>query len=184
MNVNQNEKLKNYFLYFVMYSIIGWVYEVFLEVVIYRWGFSNRGLLFGPYCPIYGVGAIVFLFTVYKLIENKDKKTRFKMIIPVFLCSAIIATAIELAATYICEYTIGYWPWQTYADYKINFQARIALSPSIRFGIGGVVFLYIIQPFFEIIINKLSDRKRNIIVVVLIAVILIDIIFYVIKNFV
>lgn len=53
--------LKNtakYFLFFVFYSVIGWLYEVFLEVVVYRWGFSNRGVLFGPYCVIYGFGAL------------------------------------------------------------------------------------------------------------------------------
>ena len=47
------KKVQDYFLYFVFYSIIGWIYEVFLEVVVYRWGFSNRGALFGPYCIVY-----------------------------------------------------------------------------------------------------------------------------------
>lgn len=27
------------FLYFMAYAVIGWIYEVFLEVVVYRWGF-------------------------------------------------------------------------------------------------------------------------------------------------
>ena len=180
MDIIKSEKFRNYFLYFVMYSVIGWIYEVFLEVVIYRWGFSNRGLLFGPYSPIYGVGAIVLILTVYRLIENKDRKTKLKMLIPVFLGSALIATAIELAATYICEYTIGYWPWQTYADYKINFQARIALSPSIRFGLGGVLFLYVIQPVFELIVNKMNNRKKALLFFTLLTVIIVDIIFYII----
>ena len=47
-------KIEEYFLYFILYSMIGWFYEVFLEVVVYRWGFSNRGVLFGPYCVVYG----------------------------------------------------------------------------------------------------------------------------------
>ena len=46
------------FLYFMAYAVIGWIYEVFLEVVVYRWGFSNRGFLFGPYLPVYGFGAV------------------------------------------------------------------------------------------------------------------------------
>ena len=41
-------KAEEYFFYFMLYSVIGWIYEVFLEVVVYRWGFSNRGALFGP----------------------------------------------------------------------------------------------------------------------------------------
>ena len=55
--------LSTYYLYFVLYSIIGWIYETFLEVVVYRWGFSPREYLYGPYCPIYGFGALIFLFT-------------------------------------------------------------------------------------------------------------------------
>ena len=69
----------------------------------------------------------------------------------------LIATAIELVTSYVLEAITGSWPWQTYADYKINFQARIALSPSIRFGIGGVLFLYILQPLFEKLTDKMSE---------------------------
>lgn len=64
-------KVRQYYLYFMMYSVIGWLYEVFLEVVVYRWGFSNRGVLYGPYCLIYGVGALVLLFTLRGLQRRK-----------------------------------------------------------------------------------------------------------------
>lgn len=43
----------------------------------------------------------------------------------------IIATLIELGVSYLCEWMLGSWPWQTYDSYKYNFQARMALSPSI-----------------------------------------------------
>ena len=57
-------KTAEYFLYFIMYSVFGWLYEVFLEVVVYRWGFSNRGVLFGPWCVVYGVGALILIFSL------------------------------------------------------------------------------------------------------------------------
>ena len=86
----------------------------------------------------------------------------------------VIATIIELFTSYLLEFTIGSWPWQTYADYAINFQGRIALSPSIRFGIGGVIFLYLIQPLLDILTKKLGDKKTNIISIILLIIILID----------
>ena len=64
------EKLSNYVVYFFLYCVIGWIYEVFLEVVVYRWGFSNRGVLFGPWLPVYGFGALIFIFLIYPLIKN------------------------------------------------------------------------------------------------------------------
>ena len=88
-----------------------------------------------------------------------------------------IATAIELLTSYLCEWTMGSWPWQTYANYAINFQARIALSPSIRFGIGGVVFLYLLQPLFEKLTDKLGEKKTNIIACVLGVIVVIDMIY-------
>ena len=173
-----------YYLYFMSYSIIGWIYEVFLEVVVYRWGFTNRGVLFGPYCPVYGFGALAFLFFVYPIIKNKNMKQKLLLIPVVFILCMTIATLIELATSYILEMIIGSWPWQTYADYKYNFEARIALSPSIRFGLGGCLFLYIIQPLLEKLVQKLGDKKLKIISLILFMVFVIDLIATVISKLV
>ena len=70
----KKKDIKRYYLYFMMYAVFGWLYEVFLEVVVYRWGFSNRGVLFGPYCPVYGFGALAFIFLVYPMIKDKPLK--------------------------------------------------------------------------------------------------------------
>ena len=155
-------KVKKYYLCFMMYSVIGWLYEVILEVFIYKWGFSNRGVLFGPYCPIYGVGALIFILIVGRILKDKKRKDKILLIPVVFILCMVIATSIELIASYLCEWLLGSWPWQTYVDYKYNFQGRIALSPSLRFGLGGILFLYIIQPLYERLYSKLSNKVVNI----------------------
>ncbi len=162
MKKNRLEIVEKLFLYFMIAAIIGWCYEVFLEVVVYQWGFSNRGVLFGPYCPVYGVGLLAFLLCFGKFMKLKLKwSIRWIRPIVIFLGCGIVATTIELCASYLLEWIIGSWPWQTYADYNINFQARIALSPSIRFGIGGVVFLYALLPFVEKLTELMSRRVLN-----------------------
>lgn len=148
-------------IHFTLYSVFGWLYEVFLEVVVYRWGFTNRGVLFGPYCPVYGFGALAFIILVYPLIKGRPFRERLRWIPAVFLLCMAIATAIELGTSYALEFITGSWPWQTYADYAINFQARIALSPSIRFGIGGVLFLYVLEPLFERLTGRMSARVKT-----------------------
>ena len=173
--------IKKHYLYFMMYAVFGWLYEVFLEVVIYRWGFTNRGVLFGPYCPVYGVGALSFIFTLGHLLKNKPLKKKIILIPLIFLGCMTIATLIELVTSYLCEWTMGYWPWQTYVDYKYNFQGRIALSPSIRFGLGGVLFLYILQPIFEKIVGKLKLKTLNKVVYVVGTIFILDIIWMIIK---
>ena len=154
--------MQPWFLYFLMYAIVGWAYEVFLEVVVYQWGYSDRGVLFGPYCPVYGVGALAFLLSFHKLMAKKEPRW-FRWINPliVFAGCMVVATAIELATSYILEAITGAWPWQTYVDYAINFQGRIALSPSVRFGLGGVLFLYVLQPLFERLVGCMSQETLN-----------------------
>ncbi|MGO5048418.1 putative ABC transporter permease [Dysosmobacter sp. Sow4_B12] len=155
--------IQSYFLYFLLYAILGWLYEVFLEVVIYRWGYSDRGVLFGPYCPVYGVGAMVFLLCFGRLIHKREPRwLRWVMPLLMFLGCMAVATAIELATSYVLEALTGAWPWQTYTNYTVNFQGRIALSPSIRFGLGGVLFLYVIQPLFERLVGRLSPSVRSV----------------------
>ena len=112
------EAVQAYVLYFFFYSVLGWLYEVFLEVVVYRWGFTNRGVLLGPYCPVYGVGALVFLLCFSRLMAKREPSwIRWAKPVLVFLGCMITATAIELATSYILEALTGAWPWQTYLDY-------------------------------------------------------------------
>ncbi len=171
-------ELKKYFIYFMMYAIIGWIYEVFLEVVVYKWGFSNRGVLFGPYCVVYGFGALIFIFTLNSIMKYKGSKifNIFKPLI-IFLLCALIATFIELTASYLLDFLTGSWPWQTYVDYNYNFQARIALSPSIRFGLGGLLFLYVIQPLFEKILFKVGRESLNVVFYIFGLTLIIDVMF-------
>lgn len=168
------KRLRKYLLFFIMYAMIGWCYEVFLEVVIYGWGFSNRGFLFGPYTPIYGFGALIFLVTIYPLIKGKNWKRKLAYVIPVFLGCMIIATLLELGTSYIMEWSLGSWPWQTYVDYDYHFQGRIALSPSIRFGLGGALFLYVFQPIFEFLVNKLNENQLTITSIIITVILLLD----------
>lgn len=179
------KNLKNYFIFFILYSVLGWIYEVFLEVVIYQWGFNNRGVLFGPYCPIYGVGALIFIICLSRILRLKGSRI-FKVLKPIviFILVMVIATSLELMTSYILEFLIGSWPWQTYKDYKINFQGRIALSPSIRFGIGGVLILYIIQPFFDFVLRKIKDKAKNVIFIIFAGVFGLDLFIRLLKFFI
>jgi len=168
------EKVKKYIVYFMLYSIIGWIYEVFLEVVIYKWGFSNRGVLYGPYCVIYGFASLIFIITLSKLKKCKIKMGKISITpILIFLGIILISTIIELIGSYIMELITEDWMWD-YSNYAFNFQGRIALNPSLRFGIGGMVFLYVFQPIFEKFTTQISSKFLNIISITIVVVLLLD----------
>ena len=168
---------------FLVFRLFGWCYEVFLEVVVYRWGFSNRGVLFGPYCPVYGVGALLFLLLFYRLIQGKPWKQRLLWLPLLFVGCMVSATLVELGASYLCQALTGSWPWQTYVNYRYHFQGRIALSPSIRFGLGGLFFLYVLQPLLDRGLAALSPRARGRLAALLAVLMGIDLVFFLVGTF-
>ena len=152
------EAVQSYVLYFFFYSVLGWLYEVFLEVVVYRWGFTNRGVLLGPYCVVYGFGALILIASLGWLKERRICLGRVNVTPAlVFVGIVVITTLVELAASYIMEFTHGEWLWD-YTRFAFNFQGRVALNPSIRFGIGGMIFLYLLQPLFQKLTTRMSKR--------------------------
>ena len=161
---------QGWFLCFLAYSALGWLYEVALETVVYRWGFSNRGFLFGPYLPVYGVGALLIVLCLRGLAHRRLCLGRVNVMpAVVFLAIMALTTAVELAASYLLEWKTGGWLWD-YTRYAIQWQGRICLSASVRFGLGGMVFLYVLQPLFEAGLERLGARRRALFWVLLVLV--------------
>lgn len=151
---------QTWFLYFWTYCVLGWCYEVFLEVVVYRWGFSNRGFLFGPYLPVYGVGALLILSFLRGLSRRKWCVGRVNLMpAVVFMAVVVLTTVVELIASYLLEWTTGGWLWD-YTRYAIQWQGRICLSASLRFGVGGMIVLYGLQPLLEKGMARLGDKRK------------------------
>lgn len=175
------DAFQTWFLYFWTYCVLGWCYEVFLEVVVYRWGFSNRGFLWGPYLPVYGVGALLILGCLGRL-KNRPLRVGRVNLMPavVFLAVVALTTVVELIASYLLEWTTGGWLWD-YTRYTIQWQGRICLSASLRFGVGGMVILYGVQPLLEKGVGQLGGRRRRVVFVVLFTVFVLDCIVRVVR---
>lgn len=160
--MTKHTRIDSIFIWFLFYSVVGWCYEVILETVIYRWGFTNRGFLFGPYCPVYGFGALVLIFALSPL---KERCNKFLAPVLIFLLGGVLTTGIELGVSYLMELVTGSFFWD-YSQYTIQFDGRIALSTSLRFALGGLLFLYILQPIIERIIAYLGEKKTRLVAVV------------------
>ena len=145
-----------YGLYYLVFSVIGWIYEVIVYAFEFGYGYVNRGFLFGPWLPVYGFGGIIIVF----LLGNfKNKKIKIgKLVVTPIICFCIIvlvSTTTELIGSYLMEWVTGSWLWDYSMDYP-NFQGRIALKSSLRFGLIGMGGLYVLKPYME----KLLDKCR------------------------
>ena len=80
----------------------------------------------------------------------------------------------------VMEATRGEWMWD-YTRFSFNFQGRVALNPSIRFGIGGMIFLYILQPLFEKGVRKMPQRAVQIVSLILAVLLCADVIYLIFR---
>ena len=132
----------DYFLLFFIYSVVGWAIET-CYIFLTRDKLVNRGFLIGPYCPIYGAGAIAMIFYLSQYKDNA---------LTVFLLGSLICSVIEYVTSYLME-KIFKARWWDYSRLKFNLNGRICLQNAILFGLLGLVLIYFINPF---VITRLS----------------------------
>ena len=132
------------FIYFFIYSILGWVAEeIYSRLNSGKW--TNRGFLYGPYCPIYGFGGIMIVFFLQPFNNNP---------IIVFLLGCLLTTLLEYFTSYIMEKLFDA-KWWDYSHMPFNVKGRICLLNSILFGILGLFITYLIHPNVEKIIKNI-----------------------------
>lgn len=129
------EIICKYFLYFIIYSFIGWSMEVICKVIESK-KFVNRGFLIGPICPIYGYGVL----SIILLIGNNTSD-----VLAVFLKAILICSLLEYFTSYFME-KLFKARWWDYSRKKFNINGRICLETMIPFGILGCIVIYIIHP--------------------------------------
>ena len=94
------KKFPDYYLIFCIYALIGWLYEViWLWFVVPPYHFVNRGVLFGPFLPIYGFGMLILIFMLDKFMNKKHQINQ-----PIYLIISVL-TAVTFIFVTIIEYT-------------------------------------------------------------------------------
>ena len=89
--------IDNYIIFFV-YAFIGWVYEVSWYLIV-RHKFVNRGVLFGPYLPIYGFGILILLLILKRFMSKRHETSN------IIYTAISIFTIVTFIFTTIVEYT-------------------------------------------------------------------------------
>ncbi len=153
----------NVYLLFWIFSILGWILEM-IYCAIDDKKIVNRGFLIGPYCPIYGFGALVMLL----LTPFKDSA------IITFILALLLCSVLEYFTSYLMEKVFKV-RWWDYSHESFNINGRICLKNAIAFGALGVLFNKFLEPYFNDFINLLSVDTKNIIAIVILVITIIDI---------
>lgn len=130
-------------LLFFLFSIIGWCWEVVLHLLS-EGTFVNRGVLHGPWLPIYGTGGVLVLLALYKL---RDKPWLE------FWATVVVCGVVEYFTAYYLE-TVYDRRWWDYAGYFLNLHGRICAEGLLVFGLGGMAVVYGVAPLFDNLLHK------------------------------
>ena len=152
-----------YFMLFIIYSFIGWSIEV-VGKLIEKHKFINRGFLVGPICPIYGWGCIAII-----LLLSKYKSSP----IVLFLMAIIICSILEYFTSYFME-KLFHVRWWDYTRRKYNINGRICAETMIPFGLLGCLVVYIVNPIFTGLLNKIPVNILNILAIIIFTIYVID----------
>lgn len=145
-----------YVLLFFIYSFGGWLLEVSCKLISHH-KFINRGVLIGPYCPIYGFGALSIT-----LLLKRYQNDWFTL----FIMAMLISSILEYATSYFLE-KIFKTRWWDYSSYRFNINGRVCLETIIPFGLFGLFIIYISNPILLNAIQKIPNAILYIITLTL-----------------
>lgn len=166
--------LKIYFLLFLIYSFVGWVLEVIYTLFTDK-KLTNRGFFIGPYCPIYGVGALLIVIFLSKFQQHP---------FALFILAVVICSVLEYYTSYVME-KIFKIRWWDYSNNKFNINGRICLETMIPFGVIACLLVYVINPFLVLNLNKLPESCLVVVSLIFGVLLIADFItsFNIINNF-
>lgn len=132
--------------YFLIYSFLGWCIESVYKS-IYEKRLVNSGFLYGPYCPIYGCGAII----MYVFLEDVSSKPFIT-----FCLGFVVLSIWEFVVGFFLEKVFHRKYWD-YSNNKFNLQGRVCLMNSVFWGILGVLFIDVIHPFITGVLSNINN---------------------------
>ena len=149
---------------FFIFAIIGWVWEVILHIIV-DGEFVKRGVLHGPWLPIYGYGGILILTVLNKF--------RDKPLIQ-FLTIIVLCGTIEYFTAVYLDYAYNGQKWWDYTGYFLNLHGKICAEGLLVFGLGGIAVVYIVAPLLDNIIQKIDRKKLITVCCILLALFIFD----------
>lgn len=160
---------QNYLRYYSIWSVIlifftlsfaGWLWEVSLHLIT-DGEFANRGVMHGPWLPIYGCGSVMILL----LLNKFRRKPAAEFVLAIILCGCV-----EYFTSLFLESLHGGTRWWDYTGYFLNLHGRICAEGLLTFGIGGMAVVYVLVPFLDGVFRKLPARTLMVTACILVAV--------------
>ena len=150
--------------YFIVYSIIGYIIEVLFGLMTKGVLESRQSFLYGPFCGIYGVGAVVMVLGLQRF-----KKNNYTL----FAGGFVIGSIIEYVISFIGEWFF-HIKWWDYSNMPFNINGRICVWFSLFWGILAIYLMTHIHPKVDKLLDKIKPNILKNVTIVLTILIFID----------
>lgn len=150
--------------YFIIYSVVGYVIETIFGLLTKGVIESRKSFLYGPFCGIYGVGAVIMIMGLQKF--NKNNYT-------LFAGGFIIGSLIEYVVSFIGEWFF-HIKWWDYSSMTFNINGRICVWFSIFWGILAIYLMTHFHPKIDKFLNKMQPNVLKTFTIILTILIFID----------
>ena len=154
--------IAKYFIWFVFYSMLGWFWETTLYFISKR-KFIDKSFLKGPFCPVYGIGAVLLIILLGSV----------KNIFILFAAGALISIMVEYISTYYLEVFFRHKEWD-YSKRRFNLYGRVCLLGAFIFGLFAVLLVRLIHPVINFITGCIPPYLLMISAFILLLVQIID----------
>ena len=150
--------------YFVIFSILGLIIETLYGLVTKGVIESRKSFLYGPFCAIYGVGAVVMILGLQKF-----KKNNYTL----FLGGFLIGSLVEYIVSWIGE-MVFHVKWWDYSNLPFNINGRICIWFSLFWGVLAIYLMTYIHPKIDKFLDKFNPKILTIIVVTFTIIMFLD----------
>ncbi len=145
---NRKIDIWSIFMYLILYSMAGFVIETVFGAFTKGVIESRKSFLYGPFCAIYGIGAIVMIVFL------KNERNSWK----IFFKGAILGAFVEYAMSFICEKYFGI-KWWDYSNMWLNIQGRTSLFYAVSWGVLAIVLIKVVNPYVDKWIEMLKQKR-------------------------
>ena len=135
-------------LMFFTFSFIGWLWEVSLHLIS-DGVFVNRGVLHGPWLPIYGCGGVLILVALNRL--------RARPLLE-FGAIVVLCGCVEYFSSLYLEIAHNGQRWWDYSGYFLNLNGRICAEGLLVFGLGGLAIVYVLAPILDNQVRRIPGK--------------------------
>ena len=158
--------LYQYIIIFLVASVLGLVIETVYTFIVFGIFESRVGLVWGPFSPLYGCGAVLLTVVLWRL---RDQPTWM-----IFLISAGLGGILEQLAGWSMETVMHAWSW-SYLHFPDHITQWVAWRFLIVWGLLGVAWCKVIMPELLYRIGEPTSRRQAVVVSFLTAFIALDI---------